>query len=109
MERLLLAACLACAFGCAGPRPASLVPVGPEPGVVTKTTSTTGHLVVHSAWRRTGTDDPDHRVHSNYEILTDEGKPLLKIRNYVTPMLEDPATVPLAPGKYVVKARVQRY
>ena len=64
---------------------------------------------VYSAWRRTGTDDPDHRIHSNYDLLTEDRSQLLTVRNYVTPMLEDPAIVALSPGQYVVKARVQRY
>ncbi len=110
MNRVLPILALACAaFGCAAPQHISTAAVGPEPGILSKTSPETGNLVVHSAWRRTGTDDADHRIHSNYDILTDDGKPFLTVRNYVTPMLEDPATVPLAPGKYVVKARVQRY
>jgi hypothetical protein len=105
-----LGALLLCA-GCATQREATLSAVGPQPGAgvayVDKTTA--GTLVVYSAWRRTGTDDPDHRIHSNYDVLMADGKPILQVRNYITPMLEDPASVQLAPGKYAVKARVQGY
>jgi hypothetical protein len=113
MKSFLFAAlgALLCGAGCTTPREATLSQVGPEPGVTAGkvNNSTAGTLVVYSAWRRTGTDDPDHRVHGNYEILTANGKPFLQVRNYITPMLEDPASVQLAPGKYVIKARVQGY
>jgi hypothetical protein len=97
--------------GCAVPREATLSAVGPEPGAgVAKVEKTmAGTLVVYSAWRRTGTEDPDHRVHGNYEILSADDKPFMQVRNYITPMLEDPASVQLAPGQYTVKARVQGY
>lgn len=106
---LLTAALIGATLGCATPQRVNLAPVGPEHGTRTPSPSNAGTLIVHSAWRRTGTDDADHRIHSNYEILKENGTTFLNVRNYVTPMLEDPATVPLAPGKYIVKARVQRY
>ena len=110
MKRIILSAAVICTSGCIQQRQALISPVGPAPDpqrVVADSNS--GTLVVYSAWRRTGTDDPDHRIHSDYDVLAVEGKPLLHVRNHITPMLEDPATVQLASGKYVVKARVQRY
>ena len=96
-----------CLLGCAHQQQLSLSPVGPEPQMSSK--STKGRLVVFSAWRKTGTDIPDHRVHSSYDVLASDGTRLLHVQNYLTPMIEDPATVALEPGNYVVKARVQRY
>ena len=110
MKRAFLTIAIgAVATGCAPQRHAALAPVGPAPGISVKAPANTGNLVVYSAWRRTGTDDPDHRIHSNYDLLTEDRSQLLTVRNYVTPMLEDPAIVALSPGQYVVKARVQRY
>ncbi len=109
MKSPLLAALATLAtIGCAEQQRASLSALGPETAPIVQKSST-GTLVVYSAWRRTGTDDPDHRVHGDYQVLTPESKPFLRVRNYITPMLEDPANIPLAPGNYLIKARVQGF
>lgn len=71
--------------------------------------ATTGTLVVYSAWDGFDTSDPEHAHHSSYEVYSKNGKRLFRVRNYHTPMLEDPAAVPLAQGEYIIKARAQGY
>src|SRR4051812_38855675 len=93
MKPLLSALILAAfATGCVEHREASLSPVMPEPALASQPASS-GTLVVYSAWRRTGTDQPDQSIHSNYDVLTAEGQPFLHVTNFVTPMLDDPASV----------------
>lgn len=107
-QTLLAAAFLALALGCVHPREFSVATVGPAPSSHLSG-ATNGTLVVYSAWRKTGTDDTDHPVHSSYDVLTESGQAVQHVRNYVTPILDEPASISLAPGKYVVRARVQRY
>lgn len=102
VSALLLAAL---AGGCVQHREASLSPITAPPALDSRPAS--GTLVVYSAWHRTGTDQPDQSIHSNYDVLTSAGKPFLHVTNFITPMLEDPASVQLAAGQYVVNARVQ--
>jgi hypothetical protein len=102
---------LCSALGCAQQKEIPLSTITPASAVPRQpaTDGGLGTLVVYSAWRRTGTDDPDHRVHSSYDVLTDDRKPFLHVQNFVTPMVDDPASVRLSPGKYIVKTRVQRH
>jgi hypothetical protein len=69
----------------------------------------TGTLIVYSALETVGGLDSDHPRHTSYSILSDEGQQLRHVRNYVSPILDDPIAVSLSPGKYLVKARVQGY
>ncbi len=85
-----------------------LGPVGPAQRTVS-VPSSTGTLVVFSELEtrtRVGSDDLNH---SNYDIYASDGRKLRHVVNYVTPVLEEPASVSLAPGSYIVKTRAPKY
>ena len=106
---LLAALAIPFALACVPKREFSLAPVGPPPKRSSSSTATDGQLVVYSAWERTGTLDSEHQNHGSYAVLTADRKPVLQVRNWVSPMINDPAIVSLVPGSYFVKARVQGY
>jgi hypothetical protein len=109
---ILGAALLALLAGCASAGPALvLAPVGPAPRAGSPQGSR-GALVVYSAFN-TGVPNPslpdDFRPHTDYELRAEDGKLLQRISNQAAARSEDPATVPLTPGKYRVVARANGY
>jgi hypothetical protein len=106
---LLTAAALwsGCAFG---PHGMVLEPVGPSP--LASGSSTTGTLVVFSAYEVTapGIGDFEHRKHySDYRILSEDGKPLQTVHNDTGTEVKEAARVQLPAGKYRVAASSNGY
>ena len=90
--------------GCAGPRQAIIDrPAEPDPARV-QTKSGEGNLVVLSAWDRFDTLDADHKKHTAYQILSEHGELLRKVRNRAGAFGSDPVSVSLPVGEYKVKA-----
>jgi hypothetical protein len=83
----------------------ALDPVGPSPYV--SGTSTTGTLVVFSAFDVTSQSigDHEHRRHySDYKILSEDGKLLQRVHNDSGTVMREATRVQLSPGKYRVAA-----
>jgi hypothetical protein len=72
--------------------------VGPEPAIVTDT----GDLVVFSADDLVDTADADHPHHRRFTILTADGHELHTVTNQSGPFGQDPQSVALPPGHYLV-------
>ena len=87
--------------------------VGPAPAKTSATSpSTNGNLAVYSAYRRTpdfDTRDPYRPEYSDYRIYNVDGKFLRNIHNDSGTFLQDPASVPLVPGKYRIVARANGF
>jgi hypothetical protein len=86
--------------------------VGPLPSSAGTTDSTNGTLLVYSAYKRNAdfdSSDPNRPEHSDYKILTDDGRPVCRVHNITPTSLQDITTVELAPGKYQVVARANGY
>jgi hypothetical protein len=98
-----------CATGTNRPVTDMVGPAGSRPPLAG---STHGALVVYSAYD-TGAGylnrDSSEPVHSDYEILTRDGKPLRRVHNNSGSILQDPMTVNLPPGKYEVMAAANGY
>ena len=74
--------------------------------------ATNGTLVVYSAFRRSAyfdSRDPYRPEYSNYRIYTEDGKFLRGIHNDSGTPFQDPASVPLAPGKYRIYVRANGF
>ena len=105
---ILLAGCASdnrnkVALDTVGPAPAQTPAIGP---------STNGNLAVYSAYRRTpdfDTRDPYRPEYSDYRIYNVDGKFLRNIHNDSGTFLQDPASVPLVPGKYRIVARANGF
>ena len=88
--------------------------VGPpiSPQTTMSSTSSTGTLLVYSAFRRNAdfnSRDPYRPEYSDYEISSTEGKLLQKVHNNSGTMLQDAVPVETYPGKYQVRARANGY
>ena len=120
---LLLAGALAA--GCSSYQGGTvLAPVGPIPSSGAISRSATGQpavgtpaigdgsLVVYSAYEVNPDFDDWYLVHpqyTDYQILTETGKPVKFVHNNSGSPLQDPARVELPAGKYRVEARANGY
>ena len=100
-------------WGCAtGKSGLALDVVGPGPAQPAQAHSTTGTLVVYSAYD-VNADFNDHDScrpeYSDYEIYTADGKLWRRVHNDSGTVLQDPATVDIPTGKYRVVARANGY
>ena len=106
---ILATASLLLMVGCATNKPTlALDPVGPPPGLPSASQSQ-GSLVVFSAFDQHGISGMDRQVHSNYEILSENGNPLKKVYNDPQNMMGGPIEVGLPVGCYRVVARANGY
>jgi hypothetical protein len=97
-----------CVIAKSGP---DLATVGPpdQPAFVN---STNGTLVVYSAYDVNASfnnRDSHEPVYSDYNILSSNGKPRLRVHNNSGTLLQDPLAVELTPGKYSVQAFANGY
>ena len=86
--------------------------VGPAPFAAGMTDSTNGTLLVYSAYKRNAdfdSSDPNRAEHSDYKILTEDGRLLRRVHNITPTALQDVTPVELAPGKYQVVARANGF
>ena len=98
--------------GCANRNGLVLETVGPRPPHPSALDSTTGALVVYSAYEpgaEFNIRNEFYRSHTDYKIFADDGTLLRKVHNNTGTFQQDPVTVPLAPGKYTVVARANGY
>lgn len=63
-----------------------------------------GQLVVYSALEVADAVGSDFPSHTSYDIYDADGKFVRHVENRTGPFYQTPATVALAPGKYLVKA-----
>jgi len=84
--------------------------VGPAPHG-NRISGPNGALKVYSAFDQHAHFDgsPYRRYHSNYKILSDDGKLLQEIQNDLGGVTQDPKRVELQPGQYRVIARANGY
>lgn len=100
--------------GCATHHPLTLETVGParfQPMTLDATT-TTGSLMVYSAYRRNADFnalDSRRPEYSDYKIFAADGTLLQRVHNNSGTMLQDPVAVALPSGKYTVIARANGY
>jgi len=99
--------------GCAtGQSGMTLDTVGPVPARLAVVSSTSGALVVYSAYE-VGADfnscDPYRPEYSDYRIFTADGELLRRVHNNSGTILQDPATMQLPAGKYRVVAWANGY
>ncbi|MGA9780140.1 MAG: hypothetical protein WBS33_17910 [Verrucomicrobiia bacterium] len=86
--------------------------VGPIPAQTAPEHSTTGTLVVYSAYDVNAdfnSRDPYRPEYSDYKIYTADGKLLQRVHNDSGTILQDPAPMKLPIGKYRVVARANGY
>jgi hypothetical protein len=86
--------------------------VGPSPDQPLAANSTSGTLVVYSAYEvNADFAARDHRspIYSDYNILAADGKLLKKVHNNSGTILQCPVAVELSPGKYHVVAHANGY
>ena len=85
-------------------------PVGPS-AFQPATANPGGSLVVFSAFDPTAHFNglPYHHYHTDYKILSEEGKLLQKVHNDSGTVVEGPVAVSLPPGRYRVVARSNGY
>jgi hypothetical protein len=86
--------------------------VGPVPSTSVSDDSTNGTLVVYSAYKRNAdfnSIDDNRPEHSDYKILSNDGRLLRRVHNLGATPFEDAVTVELPAGKYQVVARVNGY
>jgi hypothetical protein len=86
--------------------------VGPAPTQSWVANSTTGMLVVYSAYDINADfagRDRRSQEYSDYKIFTTDGKMLQKVHNNSGTILQDPLAVNLPPGKYRVVANSNGY
>lgn len=108
--------CFACllvlASGCASNPPIVLdAAVGPARPIVQESPPV-GRLVVYSALdavSATGSDDNTQQFHSDYKLLSLDGQMLKSVVNRESRISEEPATVRLPSGKYIVVARASSF
>jgi hypothetical protein len=95
----------ACTFHAA---PVSTLPaVGPAPHMAVNDPKG-GYLMVYSAWELFHFQNSRFDRHSDYNLLSPEGKLIQKVQNYNDRYDENPVRVQLAPGSYTVSARSAR-
>jgi hypothetical protein len=98
--------------GCASGNKLVLGTVGPQLSQPAAINTTNGTLVVYSAYEagaEFNSRNESGQSHSNYKILTSDGRLLQKVHNDTGTMLQNPAAVQLAPGKYTVVAKANGY
>ena len=109
----LTAAAGICLLGCiTGKNGLALDTVGPRPAQTAPAHSSTGTLVVYSAFEVNAafnSRDPYRPEYSDYKIYTADGKLLHRVHNDSGTILQDPASVELPTGKYRVVARANGY
>jgi len=82
--------------------------VGPIPSSMNNVHSTTGTLVVYSAYEVNAdfnSRDPERPEYSDYRIYSNDGKLLQKVHNDSGTIFQDPRGVTLPVGNYRVLAR----
>jgi hypothetical protein len=94
--------------GCAASAPLVVRnPVGPErPHLGRRRTD--GDLVVYSATHAATYAQSEYPVHTDYTISTQDDKLIERVANQTGSFYSSPATVPLVPGEYHVKALAER-
>ncbi|HEV2436822.1 MAG TPA: hypothetical protein VG077_12550 [Verrucomicrobiae bacterium] len=100
---------LGCTTGRSG---LALDAVGPSPAQTAPARSTTGTLVVYSAYDVNAdfnSRDPYRPEYSGYKIFTATGKLWQRVHNDTGTLLQGPASVVLPTGKYRVVARANGY
>jgi len=106
LSSFTLAAAIAALSGCASQRPVVVNDtVGPDlakPRI--NLSQGRGQLVVYSALENPNPVSSDFPTHASYDIYDSDGKFILHVDNRTGSFYQTPATVPLAPGKYLVKA-----
>jgi hypothetical protein len=91
--------------GCAAPQPwVGQERIGPI-GAPTATAASSGSLIVYSAWDRFDTLDAEHQRHTPYQVLSEQGALVARVRNQAGSFGQDPSAVSLSPGRYWVEAR----
>lgn len=94
--------------GCASPNNGSVLnTVGPAPSSAGNDNSTTGTLVVYSAYEVNAdfnSRDPNRPEYSDYRIYTNDGKLLERVHNNSDTIFQDPRRVALPAGSYCVVA-----
>ncbi|HEY3761454.1 MAG TPA: hypothetical protein VGN23_06875 [Verrucomicrobiae bacterium] len=114
MKRIvvLLAAGALCA-GCVSTKNGLVLnTVGPVPSPAGETRSTTGTLVVYSAYDVNAdfnSRDPNRPEYSDYRIYSDDGKLLQRVHNDSGTIFQDPKRVTLPVGTYRVIARANGF
>jgi hypothetical protein len=99
---------LAVMAGCATRAPLVVRnPVGPE-RPLPRRPRTDGDLLVYSALRVGTYAQSEYPVHTDYVISTQDDRIIERVANQAGSFDANPARVPLAPGKYHVKALVER-
>src|SRR3984885_5656999 len=86
--------------------------VGPGPSQYRTASSTTGTLVVYSAFKRNAdfnTSDPNRAEHSDYKIFNADGSVLCKVHNVTKTVFEDAVPIDPPPGRYTVGPRANEY
>src|SRR5262245_57274221 len=86
---------------------ATLPAVGPVPHVAANS-SKNGYLVVYSAWELFDFQNSRFDRHSDFNLLSTDGKLIQKVQNYNDRYDENPVRVQLVPGSYKVSARSAR-
>jgi hypothetical protein len=86
--------------------------VGPQPAAAASANSTSGTLLVFSAYR-IGADfdsrDARRPEYSDYRILSADGRLFQTVHNNSGTILQDAVPVTLPPGQYRVRARANGY
>ncbi|MDR3459896.1 MAG: hypothetical protein P4N60_20905 [Verrucomicrobiae bacterium] len=99
--------------GCASGRNGmALETVGPQPPQSAVISPANGTLVVYSAYEAGAEFNSRNEFgqsHSDYRLLSGDGKLLQKVHNDTGTMLQNPAAVQLPPGKYQVLAQANGY
>lgn len=94
---------------CASPQ-ITLAPVGPGPLRNGATTIAKGDLQVFTETQEYGDDlAVPFFAHTDYWIYSTGGKRLKRVWNHQDPQDEQPATVTLAAGQYLIKAEAELY
>lgn len=86
--------------------------VGPIPTRAAPADSTSGILVVYSAYKVNADfnmEDPYRPEYSDYKIYNADGKLLRRVHNNSGTILQEPASVNLPAGNYRIIARVNGY
>jgi hypothetical protein len=84
--------------------------VGPAPNG-NRVSGSDGVLMVYSAFDQHAHFDgsPYRRYHSDYKILSEDGKLLQAVHNDVGGVTQDPKRIDLQPGRYRIVARANGY
>jgi hypothetical protein len=106
---MLLATAGAFLSGCASSKDGlPLGAVGPAPSPIINANSTTGTLVVYSAYEVNAdfnSRDPNRPEYSDYRIYSNDGKLVERVHNNSDTIFQDPRRVTLPVGDYRVVAR----